>query len=330
MKRVFFLIPVYKVEEYLRRCVNSVLSQTYKNIEIILIDDGSPDGCPAICDEFAGIHENIHVIHKKNGGLSDARNAGLLYMLNIADDEDFLTFLDSDDFVDKEFTKKMVRMCEDHSCDIAQCGYEKGDKEHFSVKSVDTEPFWTSSYKALLGYDLKSQSCAKLYRVKLFKDILFPKGVWNEDEFTTYRVVSRAENIVFSHEALYYYFQHNSGIMNDISKKLKNNPHRHDFLKAYEDRIKFFIEKEQPEQVMKTHEKICTDIILRYCEQMSLKKDERDEDCVNGGYIHIYRTNFKLMIKRNGIPLKRRLMYLIFMIMPYSAVLMSKIFTIRK
>ena len=80
IKKIYFIIPVYKVEEYINRCVDSVLSQSYRNIEIILVDDGSPDNCPAICDKYAEKYENIKVIHKENGGLSDARNAGLLYI----------------------------------------------------------------------------------------------------------------------------------------------------------------------------------------------------------------------------------------------------------
>ena len=97
MNKIFFVVPVYKVEKYLGRCTESILAQTYENIEIVLVDDGSPDNCPNLCDEYADKYPNIKVIHKENGGLSDARNAGIMYVRKVADDEDYITFVDSDD-----------------------------------------------------------------------------------------------------------------------------------------------------------------------------------------------------------------------------------------
>ena len=330
MKKIFFVIPVYKVENYLRRCVDSVLSQTYPNTEIILVDDGSPDSCPEMCDAFAEKHRNIVVIHKENGGLSDARNAGIKYVSEIAEEDDYITFVDSDDFIHKDYAKVMIELCENNSCNMAQSDYEKGENDSFSGESVKKNVEIMTSYAALLGYRLKSVECAKIYKTKLFKDLLYPDGKINEEELVTYRTVLRAEKIAFTNEKLYYYFQHGSGIMAGIAKKLKNNPQRYDFLTAYEERIRFFEEKNMPEQIMKTKEKICTDIILRYCEQMQLKKEDRDTDCVDGIYMKIYRENYKMMIKRSGIPLKRKLMYIAFYIAPYSCVIAGKILKMRK
>lgn len=329
MNKVYFIIPVYNVEKYLRRCINSVLEQTCGENEIVLIDDGSPDSSPRICDEYAKKYANVKVIHKKNGGLSDARNAGLLYVRENADKEDFITFLDSDDFVHKDYVRKMLELCEKYGCDIVQCGYEKGSADFFEENSV-TDSFFKSAEEALLGYSLKSQCCAKLYKLKTFDNINFPADVINEDEFVTYRAVYNANSVAFTEDKLYYYYQHETSIMDNVAKKLKDNPHRYDYLKAYGERIRFFEEKNKPEQVKKTYEKICTDVILRYCEQMYLNKNERDTDCVNGGYIRLYRKNFRLMIKGRKIPLKRRLMYIAFYIFPYSGVLMGRIFTLRK
>ncbi|MBQ8808324.1 MAG: hypothetical protein IJZ81_03335, partial [Clostridia bacterium] len=148
--------------------------------------------------------------------------------------------------------------------------------------------------------------------------------------FTTYRAIFNSEKTAFTSEKLYYYYQRKASIMVEIAKKLKNNPRRYDYLEAYKQRIDFFRKMEKPLQVMKTREKICTDIILRYCEQMYLKKTDRDTDCVDGTYMKIYRENFFPMIKRKGIPLKRKIMYVGFYIFPYSAVIMGKIFTLRK
>ena len=113
-----------------------------------------------------------------------------------------------------------------------------------------------------------------------------------------------------------------------MQKNQKNNPHRYDYLKAYDERIAFFKGLNKPDQVLKTHEKICTDLILRYCEQRHLKKSQRDEDTEK--YIPLYRKNFDIMIKRKGMPFKRKMMYIAFYVLPLSGVLMSRIFTLRK
>ena len=189
MKSLFFVIPVYKVENYLKRCVESVLSQTYPNTEIILVNDGSPDNCPKICDEYANKYENIIVIHKENGGLSDARNAGIKCVQKTANEDDYITFVDSDDYVHTDYAKVMIDLCESNKCDAAQSDYEKGDSDTFSTKNIKKNTEVTSSYNALLGYRLKSVAWAKIYKVKLFKNLLYPVGKINEDEFVTYRAI---------------------------------------------------------------------------------------------------------------------------------------------
>ena len=162
MPRFSIIIPIYKVEEFLDRCVKSVLCQSFTDYEVILVDDGSPDNCPLLCDAWAALDQRVKVIHKENGGLSDARNAGIRYVNEIATEDDFITFLDSDDFVHPLYTEKMVSLCEKYSCDAAQCEYEKGDKDSFTHCEEKEESFALTSEEALLGYTLKSQSCAKI------------------------------------------------------------------------------------------------------------------------------------------------------------------------
>ena len=330
MKKIFFVIPVYKSEKYLKRCVDSVLAQKYPEVGIVLVDDGSPDSCPQLCDDFAAEHDNIEVIHKPNGGLSDARNAGLDYVRQNADGDDYLTFLDSDDFVSPDFASTLIDLCERENCGLAQCGYEKGPDDTFTTIQTHTGTEIRSWQETLLGYELKSQSCAKIYRVSAFCGLEFPKGRINEDEFVTYRAVYAAGRVAVTDNRLYYYYQHVTSIMDNVAKKLKDNPRRYDFLDAYAQRIQFFEAKNLPDQVLKTREKICTDIILRYCEQMYLAKEDRDTDATNGTYMKIYRDNFRSMIKRRGIPFKRAAMYISFFVAPWSAVVMGRIFTLRK
>ena len=330
MKKIFFIIPVYKVEEYLCRCVDSVISQTYANTEIILVDDGSPDNCPKMCDEYAKMHDNIKVIHKPNGGLSDARNAGIEYVEQIADADDYITFLDSDDYVSKDFSEYLITLCEENNCDLAQCDYEKGSSDYFSDIEIKNNVVFNSGEEMLLDQRLKSQSWAKIYKLHTLDNVRFPMKVLNEDEFTTYRAVYKAKKVALTNKKFYYYYQRPGSIMDDIAKRLKNNPHLFDWLDAYKERIEFFEKEGKPQQIMRTHEKICTDVILRYCEQMYLKKADRDEALVNGEYIRLYKKSYALMRERKGISLKRRLMYMSFYILPYSAVISGKIIGLRK
>ncbi len=330
MNTLFVVVPVYNVEKYLERCVDSILRQDYKKIKIILVNDGSSDASGTICDRYKNEYENIDIIHKDNGGLSDARNRGIELALEAGQPNDWITFLDSDDFLRENYASYMIELCESDDAQIAQCDYEKGSGDAFTTEINGAETVKSTGQEALLGYNLKSQFCSKIYKLGFFDDVRFPKGVLNEDEFTIYRVVDKADRVVCTTAKLYYYYQHEMSIMSTIAKRLKDNPHRMDWFKAYNERIDYFKRQNKGAQVLKTHEKICTDIILRYCEQMYLKKADRDEDVVGGKYLNMYKESFKIMIKREGMPLKRKLMYIAFYIMPYSAVLMGRIFTLRK
>lgn len=331
MPVVYIITPVYNVENYLERCVDSLVNQSYGNVKIVLIDDGSTDSSPKICDNYAERFENISVIHKKNGGLSDARNAGLSYCFENSKniDDDYVTFVDSDDFIHTDFVKKMIALSRDNDCQAIQCSYEKGSENHFSDFTEKTKITVSDGRNALLGYSLKSQCCAKLYKLNLFLDESFRTGVLNEDEYFTYRIIYKCKKTAFTNEKLYYYFQRRGSIMHHIANNIKNSPHRNDWLYAYLERIAFFEEKEDYEQVLKTYEKICTDIILRFTEQMQLPKEERDKAVGSGEYMRVYRSFFKKMIKLKTIPAKRRLMYIIFYIFPISAVITSYIRPLR-
>ncbi len=329
---IFFVIPIYKTEKYLKRCIDSVLNQTYQEVKIVLVDDGSPDNCPKVCDEYAREYDNIVVIHKKNGGLSDARNSGILYAMENGDKDDFITFLDSDDFVWEDYCSRLISICESFGADCVQCDYEKGEANEFSLalRTITPTIFSKSPENMLLDQRLKSQSWAKMYKLSCLEGISFPIGVLNEDEFTTYKIVYNSSSVAVTNEKLYYYYQHGESIMNDIKRGLKNNHHLFNWLDAYKERIDFFEKQGKAEQVLRTYEKICTDVILRYTEQMFLPKKYRDNALTSGEYLRIYRKSFPHAIKRKGISYKRKLMYIIFYFIPQSSVLPGKIFGLRK
>ena len=116
---VSIIVPIYNVEKYIKECIDSIINQTYKNLEIILVDDGSPDCCPKICDEYSKKDKRIKVIHKENGGLSSARNAGL----DVAKGE-YVSFIDSDDVVDEKFIETLYNLCIENNCDISECNFQ--------------------------------------------------------------------------------------------------------------------------------------------------------------------------------------------------------------
>lgn len=135
MTRISIVVPVYKAEKYLPRCVESLLSQTYRELEIILVDDGSPDNCPEICDGYAEKDGRVKVIHKENGGVSSARNAGLE-----AASGDYITFVDSDDYIDGQMYEKMLSVAEEYSCDVVMCDCVKEFSDRCEVYSHDIRP----------------------------------------------------------------------------------------------------------------------------------------------------------------------------------------------
>ena len=131
---ISIIVPIYNVEKYLKQCIESIISQTYRNIEIILVDDGSPDNCGKICDEYSQKDKRIIVLHKENGGLSDARNKGI----DIAKG-DYLTFVDSDDFVNIDYIEKLYNSIKFNNTKLAQCGISKVDENNEIIEKLNYE-----------------------------------------------------------------------------------------------------------------------------------------------------------------------------------------------
>lgn len=208
------IVPVYKVEEYLNQCIESIVNQTYKNIEIILVDDGSPDNCPAICDVWCKKDKRIKVVHKKNGGLSDARNAGM----RVATGEYFV-FIDSDDTVSSEYIEKMMCIMQQENADIVECGVnyisEEGNLLRKRGCSVERKKYTRMEALKELVYEREIYQTVwnKLYKKSVIENINFIVGKCNEDEFWTFRVFDRAQTIVAISDVLYYYLQRKSSIM---------------------------------------------------------------------------------------------------------------------
>lgn len=208
------IVPIYNVEPYLCRCIDSLLKQTYSNFELILVDDGSPDNCGTICDAYAKRDSRVLVIHKINGGLSDARNAGL----KIAQGE-FIAFVDSDDWVAVDYLEKLYTALITTNSDICECIALKTDGSDIPPNVPPSAPSVYESYSALeqLIHDgpFHQHVWNKLYRKSVITDVFFPMGKTHEDEFWTYQVFGKAKKISKISDVLYFYFQRPGSIMNE-------------------------------------------------------------------------------------------------------------------
>lgn len=211
--KISVIVPIYKVEQYLRKCLDSIVNQTYQNLEIILIDDGSPDRCGKICDEYAAEDERVTVIHKANGGLSSARNVGL----DVATGE-YIGFVDSDDWIEADMYAYLLQGIQKHDADIAVCGiFEELPNRQICRRWNKAEVFDTEGGLEQLFLRKKYSHSVwdKLYRCCLFEEIRFPDGRNFEDIATTHRVFERAKKVHLLPEAKYHYLQRQDSIMGD-------------------------------------------------------------------------------------------------------------------
>lgn len=213
------IVPIYKVEKYLNNCLDSVLSQDYKNLEIILIDDGSPDNCGKICDSYALKDDRIIVIHKDNGGLSDARNAGLIKASG-----NYVTFIDSDDILNRKYISRLYELLINSEADISTCDLARISNlsELTEIKDVKVKVFDNISAikETLYQRTIDNSACAKLYKKYLFDDIKYPKNKYFEDLDTTYKVFFKADKIVATNEKLYYYIQREGSILHKVNDRV--------------------------------------------------------------------------------------------------------------
>lgn len=218
------IVPVYQVEKYLRRCTDSILSQTYKNLEIILVDDGSTDNSGKLCDEIASLDSRVKVIHKENGGLSSARNAGL----EIAAGE-YIGFVDSDDWIEPDTYEYMLSLVEANQADIVdidcQYAYDADDAVTVTVEREQVyrqkDALWRYLYRGLsLQKNAPYSACRKLYRRDVIGNVTFPEGKNSEDLLFNYKVIKKCSVLVESNQVKYHYFQNNAGIsLGPLKKK---------------------------------------------------------------------------------------------------------------
>lgn len=265
---VSIIVPIYKVEAYLNRCVQSIVDQTYTNLQIILVDDGSPDRCPQMCEEWAQKDERISVIHKPNGGLSDARNAGMA-----AADGEYIAFVDGDDWLNKAFVENLYKAAAENDCEAAGCAFSMTDQEAQEEPDAGFRVLQIVDRSAAVGDLIEDRIRQvvwnKLYRRELILDIPFAKGKCHEDEFWSYQVLGRINRYAEIDYVGYNYFQRAESIMGQrFSLK------RLDVLEARENR-QAFLQKHLPELADKGQ--ISLYFTCMYCGQLALKQLRGEE-----------------------------------------------------
>lgn len=297
---VSVIVPVYKVENYIKNCLESLINQTYLNWEAILVDDGSPDRSGEICEEYAVRDRRFKVIHKNNGGQSSARNLAMEYVSG-----DYIFYLDSDDFLAKEALECLCSLALNNKADIVQCDYVRGTDVEFPNISEQREPRIYDNHSVFTEFVAKIIPCGKLYHRNVIGDMRFPEGLINEDDFTVWKYYYNANLIVVTDRPLYYYTMNPGSTM---AQKIKRPDFR--YFDAYRERIAFFKDRNEIELESVSRIQWMKSLVMTYSNPMlttGQKKDVAD----------IFKTNYNaLKMSEFKIPTKLAVVFRAFDIAP--------------
>lgn len=288
-KLISVIVPIYKVEPYLERCIESIQRQTYQNLEIILVDDGSPDRCGEICDRYEAEDVRIKVIHKQNGGLSDARNAGIAIAKG-----DYLAFVDSDDFIHPQMYERMMdaaikekadivivdwKKVREGECPVMDSNFSANDAQMLDGRNI--QDLYFQKPESRITYTV---AWNKLYTKEIFRNSRFPKGKVHEDEFVTFKLIYDAKKIVYLSEQLYFY------LVRDVSIMGSFNIRRFDIFDAYTEKLDFFLQNGEKELASKTYF-LAVHMLVQYWEW--LDKDESNAMQSHRKYYELWKEKGK-------------------------------------
>ncbi len=290
MEKVSIIVPIYNVEKYLKECLDSIINQTYKNIEILLINDGSPDNSKKIMEYYKKKDDRILCYYKENGGLSDARNFGLDKATG-----NYITFVDSDDYIDRNYIEKLYNQIKKDNSKISQCGFyditDKGNilKSTFykTIKKINKLDYIYQTYDKYNGENVVTWN--KMYDKSIFDDIRFPYGKIHEDEFVIHKIIDKVDFISIVNEPLYYYRKNENSIMGK-----KYSIKRLDIIDAFEIKIKFYEENNYDILIINKVKEFYIEILLttyinsrKYISNKKINKNIANK-------IKFLRKNFKI------------------------------------
>ena len=288
---VDIVVPVYRVEKYLRRCLDSILNQTHNNFKLIIVDDGSDDKSPEICDEYALKDSRIHVIHKENGGLSSARNAGIDWAM-INSNNKWITFIDSDDMIHLQFLEFMCKAVNENKVEISRCALKSFSQDsEINTSKLSYNISVMDADKAYLIENSDSNVCAqgKLYRKDLFEEIRYPIGKLHEDLFTTYKLYAKSQFVAVLDNELYMYFYNPDGIIHSVW-----SPRRLDEFEAFEEQLAYFKNRNKT-----TYISLVTKYIQAISRQYSMICSDSDKIVDNEKYMKMMKIKIRTLIKEH-------------------------------
>ncbi|WHY85195.1 glycosyltransferase family 2 protein [Neobacillus novalis] len=291
-QKVSVVVPIYKVEQYLARCVESILEQTYTNLEVILVNDGSPDNCGTIAESYAISDNRVKVFHKENGGLSDARNHGMQYVTG-----EYTIFVDSDDWLERSMIEELVKISSEYEAEVVQSAFYYAYNDHllFDNRVYNQKASPVVLDNKLLMYELvrnnvvKNFAWGKLYKTKLIKDIPFKKGVLFEDVFWAHQVMRSVQTFVCLNTPYYFYLQRDDSIVATYS------PRNLDILKGLKERHRF-IEKYYVNLTNESYKTLLKTNLIHY--NLLLRNRKKD-------YKGLYRKEIYEYIKGNFTEIKK-------------------------
>ena len=306
------VVPIYKVEEFLPACIESIIGQSYRNLDLILVDDGSPDSCPEICEEYKKLDSRIRVIHKQNGGLSDARNAGI----KVARGK-WITFIDSDDYIGTDFLKELYETVKQNKADISICDYStvSDNSGQQKIGSIVMNFSNKECLKNIYHPDIHGMefvAWGKLYRTELFinSQIRYPVGKIHEDTFTTYKLIYAANKIVFSNYVGYFYRIRKGSIMtsNFSAKRLV-------ILDATKEACEFFLKRKEQELFDFAVNAHFREFVIVYSELVKGNADI-DSEKEKTRLMQRYNNDLRQYMKKSNMDIKHKLFYRAFGIIP--------------
>ncbi|MBS4197580.1 glycosyltransferase family 2 protein [Lederbergia citri] len=321
--KISVIVPVYKVEPYLKMCIDSILAQTFTDFELILVNDGSPDRCGIICDRYAKKDSRITVIHKENGGLSSARNAGI----KIARGK-YIGFVDSDDYIDKKMYEILYDIAELHSSDVVLCDFKKVNVHDTYSKNMHNNDLHISHYSNIEAlYQLYPQKqavdmvnedndikwiiiCNKLYKREIFEKLIFKEGRIHEDEFIIHQILYNCKKVTYIAASLYYYVQSPNSIMRSIYTKRKL-----DKVYALKERADYFMKIEEDTLLHLAYKSFLESFFWNYfTAKLELKNDKQELKQLK----NTFASSISLLLINPLIGWKQKIYCLLFVINPFN------------
>lgn len=312
---ISIIVPIYNVEKYLPKCIESILNQNFKEFELILVDDGSPDRSGDICDKYASKDNRIKVIHKKNGGVSSARNAGLKAAIG-----DYIGFVDPDDYIDENMYKKLYELCKENYCDIGICRFNREINGKLTGKEIEDKIVTLNNMDAMRelfkGELYRFSLCNKLFKRKCFNNVVFPEGRIHEDLSTTYKLFANSSKSVYTPYLGYIYVKRENSILTSVysEKRLQS-------LIGWEEIIEFMSisYSEIIDQVIATFTYWCMDNVTYILKQVDNKKSVKSYlNTIRG-----YTKKYYLYIRKNKV-LTLKYKFIVFTLNFHSDLLILK------